>query len=56
MPIPTRAPISSGAFGAIAPSSEKAAKTAVPTKKILRRPSMSARRPPVTRPMPKTSA
>ena len=54
-PIPIRAAISTSALGAIAPSAEKAAKIAVPMKKISRRPSMSASRPPVTRPMPKTS-
>ena len=54
-PMPTRAPISTRALGASAPTSEKKAKIAVPMKKILRRPSMSASRPPVTMPMPKTS-
>ena len=55
-PMPTRAPISARALGAIAPRREKPAKIPVPMKKIFRRPSMSASRPPVTRPMPKTSA
>ena len=44
------------ASGASPPSSEKNAKIAAPTKKIRRRPSRSASRPPVTISTPKISA
>ena len=56
MPIATRAAISHSMVGAAPPSAEKTAKITAPMKKILRRPSMSARRPPVTIAIPKTSA
>ncbi len=55
-PIPTRIAISCSAFCASPPSREKAAKIAVPMKKTLRRPNMSASRPPVTSTIPKVRA
>jgi hypothetical protein len=56
IPISARQAISTQASGASPPSSEKKAKTTAPRKKIRRRPSKSARRPPVTIRTPKMSA
>ena len=55
-PISARQAISQMSLCANPPSTEKAAKMAAPMKKIRRRPSMSASRPPVTMSTPKTSA
>ena len=56
IPISTRAAISQVSVGAAPPRADIEAKIAVPRKKALRRPNMSARRPPVTISTPKVSA
>ena len=56
MPISARQTISQMSLWAAPPSTEKAEKIAAPTKKMRRRPSMSASRPPVTISTPNTSA
>ena len=56
MPIRARQAISQSSSCAAPPSTEKAAKIAAPMKKMRRRPSMSASRPPVTISTPNTRA
>jgi hypothetical protein len=56
MPMSARHTISHTALGATAASSENPTKIAEPTKKTRRRPSVSARRPPVTMSTPKIRA
>ena len=56
IPIRVRVAISQVSVWAAPPSADIEAKIAVPRKKALRRPNMSARRPPVTIITPKVSA
>ena len=56
MPMMKRQASSNPMFGAIPPIREKAAKMAVPRKKMRLRPNMSASRPPVTIATPNTIA
>ncbi len=56
IPISVRQAISQASDCAAPPSADIEAKIAVPRKKALRRPNMSARRPPVTIITPKVSA
>jgi hypothetical protein len=56
IPIRVRQAISQASDCAAPPSADIEAKIAVPRKKALRRPNMSARRPPVTIITPKVSA
>ena len=56
IPITTRATISQVSVWAAPPSADIVAKIAVPRKKALRRPNMSASRPPVTIITPKVRA
>jgi hypothetical protein len=55
-PITARHAISVMASGASPPTKENTAKIAAPMQNTVRRPSMSARRPPVTMTTPKTTA
>ena len=55
-PITARHAISVMASGASPPARENTAKIPAPMKKTVRRPSMSARRPPVTMTTPNTTA
>ena len=56
IPIRARVTISQVSVGAAPPAADIAAKIAAPRKKALRRPNMSASRPPVTIITPKVSA